>query len=363
MTTSRANHLAILYDIGRTINSSLDPEEVLNLVMDKVVHVVRAERGFLMLSDERTGRLEFRVARNMDRQTIESTAFQVSRSITEGVAASGEPLLTTDALFDERFSSSASVVSYGLRSVMCTPLRSRGRITGVVYVDSRLQSGIFHQEDLDLLVAFADQAAIAIENARLYDTLRQQYEGMIQSLVEAIDARDRYTKRHSGRVTGYAMSIVAASSLPAKEAEALRHAAVLHDVGKIGVPEAILNKRGPLTDAEFARMKAHVLIGVDIVSPVASLADLIPLIRHHHELYDGSGYPDGVRGEAIPLGARILCVADSFDAMTTDRPHRPAKTVEEARAELRRCAGTQFDPQVVEAFLGKGEGAATGSTS
>jgi sigma-B regulation protein RsbU (phosphoserine phosphatase) len=162
-----AAHLATLYEISQTINSTLDLEEVLDLVMDQVIAVTGAERGFLMLRQP-DGRMVFRVARGIDRQEIEQPDFQVSRSVVERVAASGQPVLTDNAAEDARFSGMESIVLKGLRSILCAPLTVKERVTGVVYVDNRLQAGIFDRPDLDLLTAFANQAAIAIENARLY---------------------------------------------------------------------------------------------------------------------------------------------------------------------------------------------------
>ena len=167
MLTQPAEHLATLYEIAQTINSTLDLDEVLDLVMDQVIAVTGAERGFLMLR-AKDGRMVFRVARGMDHQEVEDPSFQVSRSVVERVAVTGEPVLTDNAAEDARFSGMQSIVTKGLRSILCVPLQAKHKTTGLVYVENRLQAGIFSRGDLDLLVAFANQAAIAIENARLY---------------------------------------------------------------------------------------------------------------------------------------------------------------------------------------------------
>jgi adenylate cyclase len=167
------SRFATLYEIGRKLNSSLELSAVLELVMDSLVEVTGAERGFIMLlSDD--GDLEVKVARNLDRRTLEADSFQISRGIAQQVAASGRPEVITDALSDTAYQKFASVATFQLRSILCAPLRVRGRPLGVVYVDNRLRSGLFSQNDLELLVAFADQAAVAIDNARLYDDLRQR---------------------------------------------------------------------------------------------------------------------------------------------------------------------------------------------
>ncbi|MBN1315507.1 MAG: SpoIIE family protein phosphatase [Anaerolineales bacterium] len=167
MSAQTTEHLATLFEIAQTLNSSLDLDEVLNLVIDQVTTITGAERGFLMLR-ENDGRMSFRVARGIDRQQIEDPSFQVSRSVVNRVAATGEPVLTDNAAEDSRFSGLQSIVLKGLRSILCVPLRLKGRTTGLVYVDNRLQAGIFDKGDLDLLAAIASQAAVAIENARLY---------------------------------------------------------------------------------------------------------------------------------------------------------------------------------------------------
>ncbi|MFB0546175.1 MAG: GAF domain-containing protein, partial [Anaerolineae bacterium] len=168
--------LITLRDVGRVVNSTLNLENLLNLVMDKIISVTGAERGFLMLIDEETGELDFKVARNMDRETIDSSSFEISRSIVYRVAKEGAPIVTTNAQADPRFSAQASVVSYSLRSILCVPLRVKDKITGVIYADNRIKAGLFGDHDRDLLAACADQAAMAIENARLFENVKRNLE-------------------------------------------------------------------------------------------------------------------------------------------------------------------------------------------
>lgn len=163
--------LTALYDVSQVVNSTLDPSEVLNIVMDTIISLTGAERGFLMLLDEETGELDFKVARNMDRETLAGSSFEISRTIVNRVAVEGEPILTTNAQADPRFSAQASVVSYSLRSILCVPLKVKDKLTGVIYADNRIKAGLFTERDRDLLAAFADQAAMAIENARLFESV------------------------------------------------------------------------------------------------------------------------------------------------------------------------------------------------
>lgn len=174
---------------------------------------------------------------------------------------------------------------------------------------------------------------------------------IIQALARAIDAKDPYTRGHSERVAEYAAEIGAQMKLPASEIEMLRHAGILHDIGKIGISDTVLNKTGRLTDIEFQLIKTHTVIGAHVVKPVGFLRGVSQVIRHHHERYDGRGYPDGLKGEEIPLAARILAVADAFDAMTYDRVYRAGMEPDEAVAELMKGRGTQFDPNIVDIFV------------
>ena len=183
---------------------------------------------------------------------------------------------------------------------------------------------------------------------RLDDT----YRTTLEALGSAIDTRDGGTQAHSRRVRGYSLTIARAHGVPEERMRDLEHGVLLHDIGKIGIPDAILLKPGPLTAAEWAIMRRHPEIGRQVIEKVPFLRGAVPIVYHHHERWDGTGYPLGLRGEAIPLGARIFSVADALDAMTFDRPYSRAIPLEDARSEIRRCAGTQFDPAVVDTFLG-----------
>ena len=194
----------------------------------------------------------------------------------------------------------------------------------------------------------AEQAAVAIENARLFDEREEAHLGLTKALAAAIDARDPYTHGHSRRVTKYAVAIGREMGLDAADLRVLRRAALLHDVGKIGTPDAILRKPTGLTEEEYAEVQKHPAMAVEMLKKVGFLLDEVPYILHHHERWSGGGYPDGLAGEEIPLGARILAVADTLDAMTSDRPYRPGMTLSEARKEIETCAGTQFDPNIAD---------------
>ncbi len=184
-----------------------------------------------------------------------------------------------------------------------------------------------------------------------YDELKNAYKGTMESLRLAVDAKDSYTKNHSDRVAYYSVLLAKAIGLSAEEIELVRHGGLFHDIGKIGIPDSILQKAGKLTDDEYHDIKNHPSIGEHILLPANIFNNIIPMVKHHHERYDGHGYPSSLAGEDIPLYARIVCVADSFDAMTSDRSYRPRFTLYKALDELKKCKGTQFDPKLVDAFV------------
>jgi GAF domain-containing protein len=241
-------------------------------------------------------------------------------------------------------------VTESTRCELDMPVVVGGRAWGAISVQSA-EPDAFDEEDARLLRAVADQLAAALRSATLYEQLERAYLGTAEALSAALEAKDSYTAAHSRSLVQRAEEVGRRLGMPEAELRALRYAAVFHDIGKLAVPEGILNKAGPLTEEEFAIVQRHTVVGEQILAPVEFLADVLPLVRGAHERWDGSGYPDGLAGDQIPLGARIVFACDTYDAMTTDRPYRAALQVAEARAELRRVAGAQLDPRVVDALL------------
>lgn len=238
-----------------------------------------------------------------------------------------------------------------LEHLVVLPLRHEQRILGVMLAMNCVDEGDFTSVDVQLLQAVADRVAAFLENQRLYDDLAELLMGMLHALVNSIDAKDQYTCGHSERVALMSRALANAAGLSAVDAERVYLAGLLHDIGKIGVPDAILCKPGKLTVEEFATMKRHPEMGAKILSRVSQIADLVPGIMHHHERADGRGYPQGLSAKRSPLLGRIICLADCFDAMTTDRTYRSALPMATAVAEVRRYAGTQFDAELAEKFL------------
>lgn len=246
----------------------------------------------------------------------------------------------------------------------CVPSYFRNDLLGVLLLGSKKNGKAFVQDELDFLVALASDVAMAIRNAQLFKDLEEELENKKKlfyhttiALAAAIDANDHYTHGHTARVTSLSLEIAKRLTeennkvFSDKFLEDLHIASLLHDIGKIGVPESILHKDGPLNDDERKRMQAHALVGAQILSPIKELADCVLGVKYHHERYDGSGYPEGLSGDNIPLIASIIAVADSYDAMTTDRPYRKGLSKEEALAELLQESGKQFHPLAAGAMI------------
>ena len=238
-----------------------------------------------------------------------------------------------------------------LRSFLGVPLWTRSRFVGVLCLAGKKTGERFSRDDLSLLSTLGSQAALAVYNAQLHEAREQALLDTISALAHAIEAKDGYTIQHCEKMTGRALALAQALGLPRQDVENIRLGAILHDVGKIGIPDAVLNKPGKLTSEEYEIIKEHAAIGARIVQNVAALQGVVPIIHHHQERYDGSGYPKGLAGENIPIGARIIGVVDTYGAMTEDRIYRKAPGHTAAVAELTRLAGKQFDPIVVAAFI------------
>jgi putative nucleotidyltransferase with HDIG domain len=238
-----------------------------------------------------------------------------------------------------------------LRNTLAMPLKTPDKLLGIIQVANKLNQGKYSSEDIDLLNILSSQLAFVIQNADLFSNLQKAYIDTLSALTGAIDAKDSYTRGHSERVTELSIKLAEECNVPSSEIENIKLGGLLHDIGKIGIPEAVLNKPGRLNDEEFNIIKSHPDLGLHILGKVEFLEHIVPIIRHHHERYDGKGYPGGLKGENIPLLARIVSVVDTFDAMTTNRPYRKALTIEESLVEIDRCSGSQFDPDIAAKFI------------
>jgi len=241
------------------------------------------------------------------------------------------------------------LLAAGMNWGALAPIRVRDQNVGALLVNNRHAVHV-RAEHVEAFENLATLAGVAVQEERIQERMEDLFMSVIVSLTMALEAKDPYTEGHSVRVAAYSEAIGKQLGLPPATLDMIHRSCLLHDIGKIAVDETILAKRGHLNAMEREKMDMHVLIGEDILRPISLLHPLLPGVRHHHERYDGTGHPDGLRGEAIPIEARIMAVADAFDAMTSSRPYRKPMPEEEALAELRDAAGTQFDPRVVGAF-------------
>ncbi len=337
-------------EIDRAILSTLDSSEILETVALMINRLIPSECVSALLADH-------------DNSDFVATAGSGLKILSKGDRIPFEETSGYDVLKDKRpqfiadlnngeggLPFEARLLKAGIVSGIRVPLIVKGEPIGVVSTYSVRPSG-FTYDNLTTLETVADQLTVALENARLVTDLNELFMGTVRSLTEAIDAKSKWTSGHSNRVTETVVKLGRILGVKDEELTRLELAALLHDVGKIGTYESILDKPKKLTDEEYEVMKNHTTKGAEILMPVKQFADLIPAVKHHHECYDGRGYPDGIKGEDIPWFARIIGVADTVDAMMSDRPYRKGLSIEKVVAELSRCSSTQFDPKVVEAFL------------
>src|SRR3989304_236052 len=343
--------IQVMHEIDKSILSTLEAQEILETTTRLIGKVIPCDRATVVLVDrERQGfiyKAGFGVTIVQKEVFIpfkDSSATEevVKKRRTEYISDIGK--LKGLRPIEERF------LKDGFLSHIRIPLIVKGEIDGILTVGSKRPSA-FTPEDLSTLEKIASQIGGALENARLVSDLEELFIGTVKSLSSAIDAKSRWTAGHSERVTGYAIKIAKEMGLNGKALKDIELAGLLHDVGKIGTYESILEKPGKLTDEELTIMRQHPAKGAEILASIKQLKDIIPGVKYHHEFYDGTGYPEGLKGDAIPFSARILSVADTVDAMGADRPYRKRKPMDEIIAELKRCSGIQFDTKGVGAFL------------
>ncbi len=348
----RVERLALLSQLGQILNSTLDHQEVRRKAMEAVTRLMKAEVGSLLLVDEENQKLYFEVALGDREEDIKTITLNFGEGIAGWVAQNGTLLIINNPEKDPRFFKGVDGrTEFKTRSLICAPVKIKEKVIGVLEAINKQGEEGFDQEDNYLLTSLADQVAIALDNARLYQELEEMFFQTAESLADAIEKRDPYTGGHTKRVTLYSLAIARYLQLNPLERKWLKIASVLHDIGKIGIEDQILRKPNLLSPEEFHAIKHHPDMGAEIIEHIRQLKEIIPVVKYHHEQLDGSGYPQGLKGEEIPTLAKIVAVADTYDAMTTDRPYRKAMGKDVAIEELKRRSGIQFDSEVVEAFI------------
>lgn len=352
MSTAEARRLEeyeTLLEIGLELASSLDPHEVLTTALEKAEEFCHAESSSIWELDDERAELFFRVVRGEGALGIETLRVPLGEGIVGSVAESGEAEIVQDVARDPRWTGEPQE-GFETRSILTVPLVARGKVVGVLQLLNPTDRRGFDEEDLRRMQLFAGPLAHALANARLYARQKEIFFDMVTALSEAIEKRDPYTGGHVRRVVVYSLLLGYELGLDRERLEDLRLAATLHDIGKIGVPDRVLRKPGRLEGQEIELMQRHAADGAEIIERIRSLRHLLPGIRSHHERIDGQGYPDGLTGEELSLIPRIIGVADTYDAMTTDRPYRKALSPEAAAEEIEKYAGAQFCPEVAGAF-------------
>ncbi len=334
-----------VFEASEAVLSTLDVGHVLRSAVETGGRLSwHAGAAMLFLADE-TQQLRLKTSWGLERAPAEGARFSVLEPLIAEASAIGRVAVTAVGGIQPTRDGPVA----GFRSACALPLQSEGGSVGVLVLLSHKPPEAF-REEIPILEYFARQAAMAIDNARLYQQVKELFVSSISALADAVDAKDAYTHGHSEDLAALVTKVAQEMHLSPREEEKVRLAGMLHDVGKIGIPDAILRKPGRLDPSERAIMMSHAALGASILDKPGPLQDLVGIVRHHHEWYDGRGYPDGLRGNQIPIGAAILAAADAFDAMTSHRAYHTARGIEVAMAELRTHAGSQFNPDVVDAL-------------
>lgn len=340
------DQLSVLYQVSRTISSTLKIDDILQTILDFSIKISGAGRGSIMLLDKKKRTFFIKIPYDKSEKNIDKITFAENEN-TIGWVVENKKFLYIEDLENDKHFSKIKIIRRRIKQLLIIPIIVEDKVIGVI----NLENTSLGPDTIDLLRSFSEGAAVAVNNARLYQKIQDSYFEITKALAQAIEAKDPYTHGHSERVMEYAVQIAQKLDLPEEEKELLKYAAMLHDIGKIGVRGIVLNNPNGLTNEEYDEIKKHPAVGEGIIQPIELLQPIRQFIKHHHEWYNGKGYPDGLSGENIPLGARILAVADAYDAMKSDRPYRKALTEETAIQELKRGSSTQFDPKIVEIFL------------
>jgi putative nucleotidyltransferase with HDIG domain len=341
-----------MFAFNESLASAVRRDKLSKTVTESPAAFLSAQGAVLLLVDK--GARELKIAHHIG---VSSTlldnlplSLNESDSIAAHVIASREPVLVNN-LENDLFMKRMNREEYLKKSFVSVPIQFQGEPIGVLHVLDKQGGQGFSSKDLKFLVNCARISAISFQNLNLNENIKESYLKSIAALAAALESRDSYTRWHSENVTRYSVELARKLRCPEQETDIIRRAALLHDIGKIGIRDCVLLKPGKLNDDEFAQIKQHPAKGAEIVKLLSFLQGEAEMILQHHERYDGTGYPLGIKGNAIVLGARILAVADTFDAMISDRPYRKGLPLEIVIAELERNKSTQFDPAVADAFI------------
>ncbi len=350
--------LQTVYHVGNLVYTQESLDKVCRTIMDTAMEAIQPDRGFMVMYDPDHKTLEPVLVR---RRKIAGTngngrSTRLLRVADDELIACRPIILYSvkkglSVISDSPSKDTGDLASRHIKSAVCVPVRTNTDIIGALYMDRVDSDQAFEAHQLELLSAIGRQAGIAIERARMLEDMEGLFYSCVRALVTSIEAKDQYTHGHSERVTAFAVTLAEEMELDAETQDNVRLGALLHDVGKIGVAEKILTKPSRLTPDEVKVIRRHPVRGAEILGHIHNIPGVIAAVKYHHEMYNGLGYPDGLVGDEIPQTARIVALADAFDAMTSNRSYRRNFDVEEAISEFKRCAGDQFDPEVCEVMI------------
>ena len=347
--------LKAINNASRALVSVSDTQRVLEQTMTPIVNVFGFDRAMIMLIDEKEEYLEYRYgvgesSAAMDKLKGYRIPLDREQNLLIRVLKKKKPVLIRDVQSSGLNPTNRILADFRPSSFIVCPLIADERAIGILGADRRGDHERLTASDTEFLSIFANNIATAFLRARLDEELKTSYVSSVRALVQAIEEKDTYTRGHSERVSRMAVEVARALGIPEPELDLLALGSILHDVGKIGIPESIVRSPKALTDAEFKIIQKHPLKGVEILQPISFIRNHMYLVRSHHERWDGRGYPDRLSGDDIPIGAQIVAVADAFDAMTSSRPYRRGMPQKQAAREIMKNAGTQFSRNVAEAF-------------
>jgi HD-GYP domain-containing protein (c-di-GMP phosphodiesterase class II) len=339
-----------LYKISEAMGSTIRLDFLLNLILETAIKELDADMASFLLVDEKTSTVIPKASMGVPAELRGSGLLTGQDNVSRWVIKHGRPRVFDKEELGDRLL--PHHLKKYIRFAIVHPLLAKGKVIGIlILIRSQEHVSPFTTGQLQSLSIIASKAASAIENSMLYEELKESYLQTLTALANAVEARDIYTRGHTERVCMMAQALASEMGWDEEKLWEVKMGGILHDIGKLGVPDAILNKAETLTSEEFDVMKQHPVCGEKILEGIPFLSPAIPYVLYHHERFDGKGYPYGLRKDQIPLQGRLMAVVDTFDAMTSDRPYRKAKTFRQALDEIRDCAGTQFDPDISQLFL------------
>ena len=344
----KTQEISMLFTMSRSITSSINSGLLLGTILEKTRILMKAKFCTLNMLDKSRSKLELIAESGLG--AAENEEFRIFESeLSKKVVKSGMPLILNEiATYTNKIP--LFLKKKKIHSVAFMPLFSNRRHSGVLAAYMQ-DVRFFEKAEMEIYGMVASMCSMALDNAAMIDKVRKDYFNSIKTLAGIIDANDSYTRGHCDKVMKYSIEICKRLNLGQRDMNSIKTASMLHDIGKIGVDLSVIRKSGKLSDEDWAKIRRHPEIGARIVRQIGFLGDIVPIIKYHHSKFSGGGYPDPNKcGERIPLGARVIAVADAYDAMTSDRPYRKAMSHKEAVTELKKCSGSQFDPKVVEAF-------------